>query len=126
MQEGTADADAKNPLANVKLPAIEDKLLPEHIARTKNAAQGAYKRDIVPEQISVLLYKGDYVGAMDEARRLMKDDPTKAEGALQICRVFKAADLSTLRANQFLLYLDGKADNPLPGFLKEQENKAAT
>lgn len=62
---------------------------------------------------------------MDEARRLMKDDPQKAEGALQICRVFKAADLSTLRANQFLLYLDGKAENPLPAFLKEQEAKTA-
>ena len=123
MQEGTADAAAKNPLLNVKLPAIEDKLMPEHIARTKNATQGAYKRDIVPEQIGVLLYKGDYAGAMEEARRLMKDDPQKAEGALQICRVFKVADLSTLRANQFLLYLEGKADNPLPAFLKEHEGK---
>lgn len=123
MQDGTADAAVKNPLTSVKLPSVDEKLMPEHLARTKNPPQGAYKRTLVPEQISVLLYKGDYGAAMNEARRLMKDDPNQNEGSLQICRVFKAADLSTLRANQFLLYLEGKADNPLPQFLKEQEGK---
>ena len=122
-QEGTADADVKNPLAEVPLPALDEKTLKDHEARTQVGPKlEPFK---IEEHINVSLAQGDYGAAMNDARRLMKDDPSKPDGALQICRVFKAADLSTRRANEYLLYLDGKAENPMPAFLKQYESKAA-
>ncbi len=35
------------------------------------------------------------------------------------CRVFKAADLNTMRANAFLSYLEGNAPNPMKDFFTE-------
>ena len=125
LQEPNPDAALKNPLLDVKLPEFDAKLFKEHLARTSIAVQptAALNRSKAKEQISLLLVKGDYATAMALARRLMKDDPSKPDGTLQICRVFKAADLSVRRANQFLDFLEGKAENPVPGFLKEQEAK---
>lgn len=123
-QGGTADPAAKNPLADVKLPALDAKMLKEQAARTEIAAQ-KMENFKVSEHINILLAQGDYLGAMGTARRLMKNDPAKPDGALQICRVFKAADLSTRRANEYLLFLEGKAENPMPAFLKEYGDKPA-
>lgn len=123
-QDGTAEAGAKNPLADVKAPALDAKLLKENAARTELAAQ-KIDRFKIAEHINVLLALGDFGAAMGEARRLMKDDPVNPAGALQICRVFKAADLSTARSNTYLLFLDGKAENPMPAFLKEYAKPAA-
>lgn len=127
-QEATAEANLKNPLAEIVLPALDEKLFKEHLARTQintDATVAAIPRTKAKEGISLLLAREDYAGAMNLARRLMKDDPARPDGALQICRVFKAGDGSIRRANQFLEYLEGKAENPIPAFLKEQENKSA-
>jgi tetratricopeptide (TPR) repeat protein len=125
-QEAEAQPPGKNPLAEIKLPVLEEKLFKEHLARTQinlDVVTGPLNRPKSKEAISLLLAREDYSAAMNLARRLLKDDPTKADGALQVCRVFKAADGNIRRANQFLEYLDGKAENPIPDFLKEQETK---
>ena len=57
--------------------------------------------------------------AMEQAKLLLADKPDDAEGVSQICRVFKAADGSTRRANAFLAYLNGKGRNPIFDFFKE-------
>ena len=119
LQEPNPDAALKNPLSDVKLPELDTKQIQEHLARTAPGKDGTQSKSKAKENIALLLAQGDYVGAMNMARRLMKDDPAKPDGALQICKVFKAADLSVRRANQFLEYLEGKAENPVSGFLKE-------
>ncbi len=126
LQEPMPDAALKNPLDGVALPTLDDKIWRENLARTAinlDVTKGALNRSKVKESIAVLMVRGDFGGAMKLAQRLMKDDPTKPDGALQICRVFKAADLSVRRANLFLSYLEGQAANPIPAFLKEQEAK---
>lgn len=126
LQEPMPDATLKNPIANIKLPILDDKTWRENLARTEinlDTAKGPLNRTKAKETIGILIVKGDLAGAMNIARRVLKDDPSKPDGALQICRVFKAADGSVRRANVFLEYLDGKADNPIPDFLKEQAAK---
>ena len=71
--------------------------------------------------ISVLIVQGDLHEAMTQAKRLLIDNPTAPEGAQQICRVFKAADLNTIRANAFIAYLGGEGTNPMTAFFKEHE-----
>ncbi len=124
-QEEGADPALKNPLSGVKLPVLDEKPLKEHIARLKTTPGSALSAGKVKEQITLLLAQSDFGAAMTQARLLLKDKPENPEGALQICRVFKAADLNTRRANQFLLYLEGKAENPIPAFVKEHEAKPA-
>ena len=63
--------------------------------------------------------KGDLGRAMTLAKSMLREDPTSAEGAREVCRVFKAADLNTVRANQFIDYLNGKAKSPFTSFDKE-------
>ncbi|HEY0074115.1 MAG TPA: hypothetical protein VGB77_08445 [Abditibacteriaceae bacterium] len=125
LQEANAEANSKNPLSDIALPTLDEKLFKEHLARTPiNLEDGkALNLTKAKEAIGLLLAQEDYAHAMNIARRLMKDNPTKPDGALQICRVFKAADGSIHRANQFLEFLDGKAENPIASFLQEQEKK---
>ena len=47
--------------------------------------------------------------------------PDDALGMEQVCRVLKAADGSTRRANAFIAHLNGTGENPLPAFTKEME-----
>jgi len=74
------------------------------------------------ERITLLLLQGKYGDAMLVARRMLLDNPTgdTSNGALEIARVFKAADLNLVQANAFLKYFkDGQGDNPLDAFFKQ-------
>ena len=124
LQEPMPDAALKNPLIGVKLPTLDDKIWRENLARTSinlDVTQRSVDRSKAKESIAVLMVKSDFAGAMKIAQRLFKDAPDKPDGALQICRVFKGADLSVRRANIFLSYLEGQAVDPIPAFMKEQE-----
>lgn len=65
--------------------------------------------------------KAALLSAMQHATKLMAERPEDAAGMEQICRIFKAADGSTRRANAFLAHLDGRGENPLPAFLNEMQ-----
>lgn len=104
------DESTPNPLSAVALPTIE------RAAMQKQAA-GARK---APDRIGYLLLSGDDRAAMIEAQKLVLNNPTSPEGALQVCRVFKAHDLNVNRADGFLTYYNmGKGENPVTAFLKE-------
>ena len=74
------------------------------------------------ELVGLLIARGDKASlgrAMSLARRLMSEKLESPAGAREVCRVFKAADSDSVRANAFVDYLQGKGDNPLPAFSKE-------
>lgn len=91
-----ADAKMANPLADVKfagfdLPTIE-RSLPAVTTPgwTERAA------------ITQLILNGSLRDAMSTARRALLDHPNDPKRALGVCRVFKAGDLNTMRAEAFL------------------------
>lgn len=59
--------------------------------------------------------------AMDNAKKLMGERPEDPLGMEQVCRVFKAVDGGTRRANAFIAYLNGTGENPLPVFADEMK-----
>ncbi len=65
--------------------------------------------------------KASLSAAMDNAKKLMGERPEDALGMEQVCRVFKAADGGTRRANAFIAYLNGTGENPLPAFFDEMK-----
>lgn len=123
-QEEPAPADVENPLDTVKLPVFDLKLMKEHLARTETPPKMELNRTKTKERILIFLAGGDYVTALQEAGKLWQDLPKNPEGAENIRRVLKAGDLNLTRANQFTKFLEGKAPDPIPGFLKDMAAKA--
>lgn len=106
-QEGGA-----NPLRDVPLPPIDKAKVQAQIAALPAGASSG--------RITLLLVSGDTRGAMLQARRMLVDNPSSNAGVLEVCRVFKAADLDLRRANAFLqFYKSGQGENPVETFLKE-------
>lgn len=120
---GAAQSDAArpNPLSKVSLPVLSTPLLESELKRLQEAQAKGYDRERVPQVVTMLIGLGRYRPAMVEARGLLSKFPTAPEGVQQVARVFKAADLSLVRANQFIAYLDGKGENPLPAFMQEPD-----
>ena len=122
--QAQSDVTRANPLAKVALPrldtvALEARLKPlqELQARDYESARAG---DIVGLQIAL----GQLKPAMEEAQALLIKNPMAPDGVQQIARVFKAADGSLVRANQFVAYLDSNGANPIPTFM--QDDGAAT
>ena len=119
-----------NPLLNVELPTSSG-AWQAALSKTIDAVDGGVDKTLSKKrhQILGLLIarggKGDLARAMTLAKSLLREDPTSAEGAREVCRVFKAADLNTVRANQFIDYLNGKAKSPFTSFDKEYPDAAA-
>jgi len=115
------DAAAANPLAAVPLPALSEaevKVADESLGRSESFR--------THDQISLYIFTGKFGDAMSAARQLLLDQPNSPAGTLEVCRVFKAADLNLLRANQFLEYVkSGKGSNPVSEFLKQQTSRVA-
>ncbi|MDQ3812938.1 MAG: hypothetical protein M3347_03200, partial [Armatimonadota bacterium] len=108
------DGSQPNPLATVKLPAADPQLLSAQWARLGQGRSAAHDR------INLHILAGDHRAAMIEALRLMTEANAAKEGALEVCRVFKAADLNLKRANAFLRFFNtGEGDNPLEAFFQE-------
>lgn len=119
--------DPINPLAKIALPPLVAsnqealRAMIEPMAKSRNPNRQHHL-------ISLYIALGDWVGAMETARELWRADPRSAKGAAEVCRVFKAADLSTARANHFLAYLaylegNGVGANPIDAFLQEKQAK---
>lgn len=72
------------------------------------------------DRAGALIARGDLEQAMLEAIRSMVVAPSQPSGALDIARVFKAADLNSDRANLWLQFArTGRGANPLPTFFEE-------
>jgi hypothetical protein len=90
------DPKQPNPLAKVALPFIDAGLV-----------QPLLQKGLVETRISLLLClntPASQRAAMLEAFKLLNNPASAARGAAQACRIFKAGDLSTRRANEFLGY----------------------
>lgn len=122
LAQAQQDRTKANPLAAVKLPGLGTEALKAQLTRL-GANQG-FNQTKAPEIIGLLIASGATREAMTEARQLLVTAPESTEGVTQICRVFKAADLSVDRANSFLQYINGKGPNPLPDFFKGQAANA--
>ena len=121
-----ADAPA-NPLASVTLPQFDDKgAVAKELSAQLEAQKTEPNRERVRRIITLQLALGQWNAAMNAALDLMVEDATLPDGPQQVARVFKAKDASLVRANQFLAYLEGKGDNPVPAFLAESDAVAAT
>lgn len=105
-----------NPLQEVKLPTLD-------AAKLADRLRGA----TTPQaRITLMLAMGQYREAMLQARKLMLDKPQSTDGMLEVCRVFKAHDLSLMRANAFLEYIkSGQGTDPTIAFLQETEANRA-
>lgn len=107
------DPAQPNPLAKVAVPAPDIAAL----QKQKAAVQGWHARRL---EVTDSLLSGNWRQAMLQARLVVVDNPGSPEGVLEVCRVFKAADLNLKRANEFIAFMkSGTGDNPMIGFLKE-------
>lgn len=113
-----------NPLAKVELPtagAAWRSAIEKQIA-TLEATDTRVPQQKVHEQIGLLIAlggKSDFGRAMTLAKKNLSQNPESTDAAREVCRVFKAADLNTIRANQFIDYMGGKAKSPFTDFNKE-------
>ncbi len=124
------DPGVANPLATVKLPEMPAAAR-ESVQQRVTEFEGKQLVDFGPGKTREIVTRRVLLGtpadlheAMLQAQKLLKARPDLQDGALQICRVFKAVDYNLIRANAFLDYLEGKGENPVPGFLQEMESKA--
>lgn len=130
-QAATPEGNAapKNPLTEVPLPTPAVDLLPKVEAAEKtlqNALRVGQDQDGRTSRalINVYLSRGDAASlklAITTAKNLLKTMPDRPEGAQEICRIFKAHDLNTVRANAFIAYLGGEGKNPLLDLNRELE-----
>ncbi len=125
---GAAQSDVArpNPLSKIALPALSVPLLEGELKRLQEAQAKGYDRERAPQIVTLLIGLGRLRPAMEVARELLAKYPTAPEGVQQVARVFKAADSSLVRANGFIAYLDGKAENPLPAFMQEPDAPLST
>jgi len=137
------EAPITNPLARIAAPAVmpeNAKFLSERVAYLSGLP--GYDRWRSNELVGLYLVQAALAGggkveggkavrtaeekaslsaAMDNAKKLMGERPEDALGMEQVCRVFKAADGGTRRANAFIAYLNGTGENPLPAFADEMK-----
>lgn len=122
-----AQGDAQgiaNPLVEVALPKLPlDATKAELEKRQAQRRMGPWSGQ-VPPLITLHIALGQWREAMRLAQSLVVDDPGDTQGPQQVARVFKAKDGSVARANAFLGYLQGKAPNPVPAFMKEADDEA--
>ncbi len=123
---GAAQTDLAhaNPMSKIALPTLSPALLGSELKRLQEAQAKSYDQNRAPQIVTLLIAMGQTRPAMEEARRLLVKAPTAPQGVQQVARVFKAGDLSLARANQFVAYLDGKAENSLPAFMQADAPEA--
>ena len=114
------DASKANPLQEVALPAVDNAALQARLTTFAAGSEGASDRVIF------LIASNRLDDAMREAQALLKNPNTAEKGALEVARVFKAADLNLLSANAFLKYLQKPTgDDPIATFLQNQAKAGA-
>ncbi len=117
--------DPNNPLTKVKAPELVTQSR-DLLLKMVGPLQGSTSYDRQHDLVSVYIALGAWKSAMQTARGIWQSDPQNPRGAMEICRVFKAADLSTVRANNFLAYLQGQVEgvNPVKQFSQEHQADA--
>jgi len=101
------DAEKPNPLRDVPMPTVTEE-------QKQQLLQGAGQDPV--NRILVHLYIGDNSHAFEGAIDYMSGASTEQAIAslMEVARVFKAADLNVVRANQFINYAKtGEGKNPL-------------
>lgn len=114
---------AANPLLSVALPSLPSELLQESLEQYAGGQRVNYSRERSIEQINLLIAANQLAAAMRQAERILVQEPLSQQGAQEVARVFKAHDGSIGRSNQFLDYLEGQAQNPLPQFYAQVEQE---
>ncbi|MDQ2730929.1 MAG: hypothetical protein M3Y56_04665 [Armatimonadota bacterium] len=108
------DATAPNPLRSIPLPAGAGQIFKD----SDNSPQGR-------DRITAEMVEGKFYNAMMDALALQQQPDTQKPGVREVCRVFKAADLSIQRAEAYKRFVDtGKGPNPVDAFLKEHAPSA--
>lgn len=120
--QGGGEGAAPSPLAGVAFPKFEagGGAVAQLKVLKEQQAQGPWRGRVAPI-ISLEIALGQWRAAMEEAQGLLIEDAGAPDGPQQVARVFKAKDGSVVRANAFLAYLQNKAPNPVPAFLKEAD-----
>jgi len=125
-----------NPLAEVKLPALPEetsKLLQARRQSLLELTQVASPAVSDLKELNSLCILQAAMGdrstlglAMKSAKKMITSDTKGEVWPGEVCRVFKAADLSPVRANTFIAYMEGTKglQNPMPEFIKEHEKPA--
>jgi hypothetical protein len=107
-----ASATVANPLLQYALPVPDGTLWKKSFdALSTDPTYRSYL-------IKLLIAKGDYGDAMKVAQAMGEANAQSSRGVEEACRVFKAAQLNLLGANQLINSLQGKGDDPLPEFYK--------
>jgi hypothetical protein len=113
-----ADATLKNPLKDVPLPTFSPELIQAQLSKANS--------EHFDRKFAVLIAAGEWRKAMLAARALMLEKPESTDGVMQVCRIFKAADLNLVRANAFVEWVKKpQGPNPIVAFLQEHPNPAA-
>lgn len=126
--DASPEARAANPLSKIALPQVVDEMQPQIRALAeKLAADAKVETDRLRERDLVGLYilQKQWLGAMKQAQRLLRENIESADGAREVARVLKANDLSTARSNAFIALLQGKGEgkNPVKEFQQEHAAK---
>lgn len=117
--------DPNNPLTKVKAPELVTQSR-DLLLKMAVPLRSSNNPDRQHDLISIYIALGAWKSAMQTARTIWQSNPQNPRGAMEICRVFKAADLSTVRANNFLAHLQGQGEgvNPVKQFFQEHEADA--
>ena len=122
----TAPTGGANPLAQVALPRIEASVLQEQLLLLNSETTGGLQEQSAHRLISLLIWNLDWTGAMTQAQQLEADLPLSSAGSKEIARVFKAHDLSVVRANAFLAWQDKRqGPSPVQAFLDQVQKQGA-
>ena len=117
--QAQSDATRANPLAKVALPRLDTVALEARLKPLQELQARDYDRARAGDIVGLEIALGQFKPAMEEAQALLIRNPMAPEGVQQIARIFKAADGSLVRANQFVAYLDGNGANPIIAFMQD-------
>jgi hypothetical protein len=124
------DASMANPLINVPLPDLNtEALTAQAVQLQQTLSKKSFSRE-VPEFtyfVTLTLAMGQPDAAMRAAQALrdaqLQDHTDDTSGANETMRVFKAVDLSIVRATAFVNFRKGDGPDPLPGFYQQYESR---
>ncbi len=109
-----SQAEAPNPLQEVKAPTLPDAV------RVALAARVGQEKAPTPARIAMHIVLGQPREAMLDAREMMLKNPRSTNAVREVARVFKAADGDVARANAALVfYRDGEGADPLKTFFAD-------
>ncbi len=113
---------AASPLTGVAFPKFEaNGAVAAQLKALRTLQANGPWRGRVASIITLEIALQQWRGAMEDAQGLLVEDASAPDGPQQVARVFKAKDGLVVRANVFLAYLQDKAPNPVPAFLKEAD-----